>query len=76
MAVKRRTNTRRTIANVDLGQFKLQGMALAKARGTNLTELLKELLADRIDRMLHSTRNPELLKRYKAALRSLRNLEG
>lgn len=46
-------------------------MALAAARGTNLTELLKELLADRIERMLHSTRNPDLIKRYKSALRKL-----
>ncbi len=71
MAKKTRTNTRRTIANVDLGQYKLQGMALAQAKDTNLTELLKELLADRISRMLHSRRNPALTKRYKAALRKL-----
>lgn len=66
-----KTTRRRTIANVDLGPYKDMAVAYAEARGTNLTFLLKELLADRIARMLNSTRNPGLIKRYKAALRKL-----
>ena len=69
-------NTQRSVANVDLGPYKAQGMALAAARGTNLTFLLKELLADRISRMLASGGEADLTKRYKAELRRLRKLEG